>query len=185
MGGGKRCEETGIDTAQPPLIDLTYPENALSEEAHERPTNRGPLRYVGRASAYRRQQTSRHHGRRTLFSNDGRIATEKRGHIFLIVIDRPKKLNGFSAKMLSELGQAFSAMEDDPDIRCGVLCAEGRNFTAGLELNQIAEYLAEGPLFPADKVDPVNVHGRVRSKPLVSALQGICLGPTLEVGDRF
>jgi hypothetical protein len=35
-------------------------------------------------------------------SNDGRIATEKSGHIFLIVIDRPKKLNGFSVKMLSE-----------------------------------------------------------------------------------
>ena len=65
------------------------------------------------------------------YSNDGRIATEKSGHIFLIVIDRPKKLNGFNVKMLSELGQAFSAMEDDSDIRCGVLCAEGRNFTAG------------------------------------------------------
>jgi enoyl-CoA hydratase/carnithine racemase len=84
----------------------------------------------------------------TSLSNDGRIATEKSGHIFLIVIDRPKKLNGFSVKMLSELGQAFSAMEDDSDIRCGVLCAEGRNFTAGLELNQIAKHLAEGPLFP-------------------------------------
>ena len=53
-------------------------------------------------------------------SNDGRIAIEKRGHIFLIVIDRPKKLNGFSVKML-ELGRAFSMMEDDTDIRCGVL----------------------------------------------------------------
>jgi enoyl-CoA hydratase/carnithine racemase len=77
-------------------------------------------------------------------SNDGRIATEKSGHILLIVIDRPKKLNGFNVKMLSELGQAFSAMEDDSDIRCGVLCAEGRNFTAGLELNQVAKHLAEG-----------------------------------------
>src|ERR1700722_9810844 len=80
-------------------------------------------------------------------SNDGRIATEKGGHIFLTVIDRPKKLNGFNMKMLSELGQTFSAMEDDSDIRCGVLCAEGRNFTAGLELNQLAKHLAEGPLF--------------------------------------
>ena len=77
-------------------------------------------------------------------SNDGRIATEKSGHIFLIVIDRPKKLNGFNVKMLSELAQAFSAMEDDSDIRCGVLCADGRNFTAGLELNQVAKHLAEG-----------------------------------------
>jgi enoyl-CoA hydratase len=101
-------------------------------------------------------------------SNDGRIATEKSGHIFLIVIDRPKKLNGFNVKMLSELGQAFSAMEDDSDIRCGVLCAEGRNFTAGLELNQVTKHLAEGPLFPEDNVDPVNLHGRLRTKPLVS-----------------
>src|SRR6476646_4659830 len=96
-------------------------------------------------------------------SNDGRIAIEKRGHIFLIVIDRPKKLNGFDVKMLSELGQAFSAMEDDSNIRCGVLCAEGRNFTAGLELNQVAKHLAEGPLFPEDNVDPVNLHGRLRT----------------------
>ena len=114
-------------------------------------------------------------------SNDGRIATEKSGHIFLIVIDRPKKLNGFSVKMLSELGQAFSAMEDDSDIRCGVLCAEGRNFTAGLELNQVAKHLAEGALFPEDNVDPVNLHGRLRTKPLVSAVQGICFTLGIEL----
>ena len=58
-------------------------------------------------------------------SNDGRIATEKSGHIFLIVIDRPKK-NGFNVKMLSELGQAFSAMEDDSTsvVACFVRKAE-------------------------------------------------------------
>ena len=114
-------------------------------------------------------------------SNDGRIAIEKRGHIFLIVIDRPKKLNGFSVKMLSELGRAFSMMEDDTDIRCGVLCAEGRNFTAGLELNQVAKHLAEGPLFPEDNVDPVNLHGKLRTKPLVSAVQGICFTLGIEL----
>jgi enoyl-CoA hydratase len=113
-------------------------------------------------------------------SNDGRIAIEKRGHIFLIVIDRPKKLNGFSVKM-PELGRAFSMMEDDTDIRCGVLCAEGRNFTAGLELNQVAKHLAEGPLFSANEVDPVNLHGRLRTKPLVAAVQGICFTLGIEL----
>ena len=113
-------------------------------------------------------------------SNDGRIAIEKRGHIFLIVIDRPKKLNGFSVKML-ELGRAFTMMEDDTDIRCGVLCAEGRNFTAGLELNQVAKHLAEGPLFSANEVDPVNLHGRLRTKPLVAAVQGICFTLGIEL----
>ena len=72
-------------------------------------------------------------------------------------------------------------MEDDSDIRCGVLCAEGRNFTAGLELNQVAKHLAEGPLFPEDNVDPVNLHGRIRTKPLVSAVQGICFTLGIEL----
>ena len=81
-------------------------------------------------------------------SNHGRIAKEKSGHIFLIVIDRPKKLNGFSVKMLSELGQAFSAMEDDSDIRCGVLCAEGRNFTAGLEPQSSRQTLSRRRVVP-------------------------------------
>ena len=71
-------------------------------------------------------------------SNDGRIAIEKRGHIFLIVIDRPKKLNGFSVKMLSELGRAFSMMEDDTDIRCGVVCARHlRYFVAVAEAGSL------------------------------------------------
>src|SRR5580692_1689535 len=84
-------------------------------------------------------------------------------------------------KMLSELGRAFSAMEDDPEIRCGVLCAEGRNFTAGLELNQVAKHLAEGALFAEDNVDPVNLHGRLRTKPLVAAVQGICFTLGIEL----
>ena len=32
---------------------------------------------------------------------DGRITTERDGHVFMIGIDRPKKLNGFSPKMLT------------------------------------------------------------------------------------
>ena len=45
MGGSKHREETSIGTAMP-LIDLTSPENALSDEAQERLTNLWPSRYV-------------------------------------------------------------------------------------------------------------------------------------------
>src|ERR1700746_3330190 len=83
--------------------------------------------------------------------------------------------------MLAELGQAFSAMEDDSDIRCGVLCAEGRTFTAGLELNQVAKHLAEGPFFPPKTVNPGHLNGRIRTKPLVSAVQGICFTLGIEL----
>jgi enoyl-CoA hydratase len=41
--------------------------------------------------------------------------------------------------------------------------------------------LAEGALFPEGNVDPVNLHGRLRTKPLVSAVQGICFTLGIEL----
>ena len=122
---------------------------------------------------------SQHNAERN--ATDGRIVTSKQGSIFVISIDRPSKLNGFSGVMLDELGSAFSAMEQDPKIRCGVLCAVGDNFTAGLELNKLSNRFAEGKsLFPEDEVDPVNLK-RLRSKPLVAAVQGICFTLGIEL----
>ena len=113
--------------------------------------------------------------------DDGRIVTQRHGNVFVIVIDRPKKLNGFSAIMLDELSAAYSAMERDPDVRCGLLCAEGKNFTAGLELSKLSLRFAEGkPLFLEDEIDPVNLR-RLRTKPLVAAVQGICFTIGIEL----
>jgi enoyl-CoA hydratase/carnithine racemase len=113
--------------------------------------------------------------------DDGRIVTRRQGNVLVIAIDRPKKLNGFSAVMLDELGAAYSEMERDPEVRCGLLCAEGRNFTAGLELSKLSERFAAGkPLFPENEVDPVNLH-RLRTKPLVAAVQGICFTIGIEL----
>jgi enoyl-CoA hydratase/carnithine racemase len=113
--------------------------------------------------------------------DDGRIVAQRQGDVLIIAIDRPKKLNGFSAIMLDELSAAYSAMERDPNVRCGLLCAEGKNFTAGLELNRLSQRFAEGkPLFPDEEVDPVNLR-KLRTKPLVAAVQGICFTIGIEL----
>jgi enoyl-CoA hydratase len=113
--------------------------------------------------------------------DDGQILTLRQGNVLVIVIDRPKKLNGFSAVMLDELSEAYSVMERDPDVRCGLLCAEGKNFTAGLELSKLSQRFAEGtPLFPENEIDPVNLR-RLRTKPLVAAVQGICFTIGIEL----
>jgi enoyl-CoA hydratase len=112
---------------------------------------------------------------------DGRILTRKEGAIIVITIDRPAKLNGFSAVMLDELSLAFTEMESDPAIRCGVLCASGKNFTAGLELSKLSERFAQGKsLFPPAEIDPVNLR-KLRTKPLVAAVQGICFTLGIEL----
>jgi enoyl-CoA hydratase/carnithine racemase len=62
-----------------------------------------------------------------------RITTEARGHVFLIGLNRPDKLNAFDAQMLRELAAAYTAYEQNHDLWCGVLFAHGRAFTAGLD----------------------------------------------------
>jgi enoyl-CoA hydratase/carnithine racemase len=115
-------------------------------------------------------------------STDGRITHKRDGHIFLIGIDRPKKLNGFSPKMLTELAEAFTAFERDEDAWVGLLTAEGAHFTAGLELDKVAPVMRErGHVFPAGSIDPLSLRPPVRTKPLVCAVQGICFTLGIEL----
>ncbi len=107
-------------------------------------------------------------------NSDGRVTTEKRGRIFIIKLDRPKKLNGFSVKMIKELAAAYTAFEQDEDTWVGLLCAEGPHFTAGLQLDQIGPFMARGEsLWPEGAIDPFGLRDPKRTKPLVVAVQGI------------
>lgn len=113
---------------------------------------------------------------------DGQIRTEQRGHILLIIIDRPEKYNGFTPKMLAELAKAYSRLERERELRVGVLCAEGKHFTAGLDLPKMAPLRAEGrPLFPPGEVDPVNLRAPLRTKPLIAAMKGISFTVAVEL----
>ena len=113
---------------------------------------------------------------------DGRITAERRGRIFLIGIDRPKKLNGFSPKMLTEMAEAYSAFERDDEAWVGVLFAEGKNFTAGLELDRVAPLMRErGSVYPPGSVDPLSLRPPIRTKPLVCAVQGVCFTLGIEL----
>lgn len=113
---------------------------------------------------------------------DGRITTQRDGRVFLIGIDRPKKLNGFSPKMLVELAEAMTAFERDADAWVGLLYAEGGNFTAGLELDKVAPVMRErGSVTPAGLVDPLSLRPPLRTKPLVCAVQGICFTLGIEL----
>ena len=109
----------------------------------------------------------------------GRIATERRGHLFLIGIDRPAKYNGFTPKMCGELARAYANYEADDGLRCAVLHAAGDHFTAGLELS--AFDITEPDFFPRDLVDPFDLRPPFRAKPVVAAVKGICFTIGIEL----
>jgi enoyl-CoA hydratase/carnithine racemase len=113
---------------------------------------------------------------------EGRITVERRGHVLLIGLDRPKKLNGLTPEMLRALAEAFTAFEADEEAWAGVLHAHGANFTAGLQLDRCAPIMARGEsLFPLSCIDPMGLREPKRSKPLVAAVRGICFTAGLEL----
>ncbi|MEL6343684.1 MAG: crotonase/enoyl-CoA hydratase family protein [Myxococcota bacterium] len=108
--------------------------------------------------------------------SEPRIVTERRGHVFWIGLDRAAKLNAFDRQMLTELSDAVTAYEADPDLWCAVLYPTGPNFTSGLDLADVGPAVARGELlFSADQVDPLGLFGKTRTKPLIHAARGYCL----------
>jgi len=106
---------------------------------------------------------------------EGRISTELRDGLFLIGIDRPAKLNGFTPVMLRGMAQAYSRYEHEPLARCAVVYAEGAHFTAGLDLPKVAPHLGGNTLLvEKDEIDPFESRPPFRTKPLVFAVHGIC-----------
>jgi enoyl-CoA hydratase/carnithine racemase len=112
----------------------------------------------------------------------GKITTEKRGHVTLIGIDRAKKRNAFTTALYEDLGRAFAAYEKDDDAFCAVLFAHGEHFTGGLDLAEFAANFHGGkfPIAP-DGIDPLGLFGKKREKPVVCAVQGICLTIGIEL----
>lgn len=107
-------------------------------------------------------------------NQDGRIVTRRDGHLLLMSVDRPHKLNGFTPKMFRELAEAFTTLEHDPDLRVGVLYPEGPNFTAGLDLPKFTEMMQRGePVIPDGLIDPFDLREPRRTKPVVAGTRGI------------
>jgi len=116
---------------------------------------------------------------------EGTISTERRGPVLLLGINRPAKRNGFTPRMFRELAEAYTLLDDDPQLRVGVLHAFGEHFTAGLDLPAVTEFMKRGEkAIPEGLVEPhdMGMPGyRRRTKPMVVAVKGICFTVGIEL----
>ena len=114
----------------------------------------------------------------------GKITVERKGHILLMGLNRPEKMNAFDVEMYLELAAAFGELDQDRELRCGLLFAHGKHFTAGLELPKWAPFFSKAtfPDLPAGACDPFGLDETKRvGKPMVMATQGICYTIGLEL----
>jgi enoyl-CoA hydratase len=78
------------------------------------------------------------------------LRVEKSQGIAEVVLSRAKQLNTMTAEFFDEIGRVFRALDRDPEVHAVVIWAEGRMFTAGLDLKAAAASLNPGTFsFPA------------------------------------
>ncbi len=104
------------------------------------------------------------------------VKVEAREHVLLIGLNRPEKMNAMNREMYHLIAQAYCRLNSDPDLRVGLVYAEGNHFTSGLELDDWAGVFANGEgIAPAEgEIDPFFISGPPMDKPIVYATQGIC-----------
>jgi enoyl-CoA hydratase/carnithine racemase len=116
--------------------------------------------------------------------NEQKITVERRGPVLLVGLNRPGKMNAFDVEMYRELAEALGELHRDGGLRCGLLFAHGKHFTAGLDLPEWAPFFSEArfPELPAGACDPFGLDETKRvGKPMVMAAQGICYTIGLEL----
>jgi enoyl-CoA hydratase len=110
------------------------------------------------------------------------VTVERRGHVLLMGLNRPQKRNAFNLAMLDQLAAAYHELEDDDELRCGVLFAHGEHFTGGLDLAEVGPVIAEGrfTLSGPGRRDPWRKDGPWTT-PIVAAVQGWVMTLAIEL----
>ena len=115
-------------------------------------------------------------------STDNRITYETQGYICLIGLNRADKRNAFDSHMIAQLSDALTRYDNDDNLRCALIFAHGEHFTAGLDLMELQDKWDKGAFeFDDSQIDPWGIGGKLRTKPIVVAVQGTCFTAGIEL----
>jgi enoyl-CoA hydratase len=101
------------------------------------------------------------------------------GAIAQIILNRPEKRNAVSPEMAAGLEAALDRLEADPDIRVGVVSGAGPAFSAGADLNYVAD--GEAGRLSTERAGFAGFVRHPRRKPLVAAVHGFALAGGFEI----
>jgi 2-(1,2-epoxy-1,2-dihydrophenyl)acetyl-CoA isomerase len=110
------------------------------------------------------------------------ILYEKRGHVALITLNRPEKLNAWTGRMEGEFIDAVNRTAADPDLGALVVTGAGRGFCAGADIGGWSQDIAtrdqRRPASPniAQDGSPEVPHALIRGKPAIAAINGPSIG---------
>ena len=131
-------------------------------------------------------------------SENPNLITERDGHVLTVTLNRPDKLNAFTPDMMTGLAEAWQELNDNDELRVGILTGAGGNFCAGADLKAMTQS-HPGDSFGDDgqaggngqaasraEQDPPGVmRGLLRGyrlkKPLIAAVEGVAIAGGTEI----
>ncbi|MGE5667942.1 MAG: 2-(1,2-epoxy-1,2-dihydrophenyl)acetyl-CoA isomerase PaaG [Betaproteobacteria bacterium] len=112
--------------------------------------------------------------------NHEQIRFETDGAIARITLNRPDRLNSFTAQMHAELRDALARVADDTGIRALLLTGSGRGFCAGQDLADRAVAPGTAPVDLGESIErnyrPLVLALRNLPLPVVCAVNGVAAG---------
>ena len=105
------------------------------------------------------------------------ILFEIKDSIAIITLNRPDKYNAFNREMALLMQEKLSACRNDKSIRCVYITGAGKAFSAGQDLDEVAD--PTGPVITtilAEHYNPIVKLIRRLDKPVVAAVNGVAAG---------
>lgn len=103
-----------------------------------------------------------------------KVIVEKKGGIVYVKINRPDVLNACDGDTYDAIADAWEDLENDPNLRVGIISGEGRSFCVGTDIKWVKSPEAEG------FVDRLYPRMLTLTKPVIAAIHGHCNGGGLE-----
>jgi enoyl-CoA hydratase len=108
---------------------------------------------------------------------DEAVLTEADDGVLLITLNRPDARNAVNAALASGVADALDRLDDDDDLKVGILTGAGKGFSAGMDLKA---FVAGESAFVEHR-GFAGIVQRPPLKPLIAAIEGFAMAGGLEI----